>query len=153
MKILYPCLALAVVASSAVLAQTAGKSDFIALQKDAKVLPVAIWWDNGKQFKARGEDAKSAPAGASQVKATLYDLGGFAMRVVRLPKGTQVESVGGPTNTLVYVESGHVHVSSAGAEGDLHAGDAVREVAGRPTKFTVLEPAVFIEADVPAQTK
>jgi hypothetical protein len=153
MKYMHLYRALAVMLSSAALAQSAAKSDFIALRSDAKVLPVAIWWENGKQIKARGEDAKNAPVGASQVVARLYDLGGLAMREVRLPKGTKVESSGGPTNTLIYVQSGRVHVSSAGTEADIGAGDAVREVAGRITEFNVLDDAVFIEADVPGQTK
>jgi hypothetical protein len=73
MKYMHLCCGLAVVLSSAALAQSAAKSDFIALRSDAKVLPVAIWWENGKQIKARGEDAKNAPVGASQVVARLYD--------------------------------------------------------------------------------
>jgi quercetin dioxygenase-like cupin family protein len=145
-------IAAGLIASAAAQAPTAAASKFIAKGKDAPVIPVALWMENGKPMVLRGADAKNAPPSATVIKAVFYNLDGPSYRRVIFPAGAKFSPPSNTADTLLYVVKGRVEVK-LGDEPMVEVGpnDAFRERAGVLTQFHALEESELVETNVPAQ--
>lgn len=128
-----------------------GPTKLIVKATEAPTIPVALWMENGKPAIARGPEAANAPATATRVRTTIYNMGGPNFRKVVFPKGATFSPPGGPYDTLVYVMRGRMKVTMGDITGDVGPGDTVRELAGVLTVFEVLDEVEVLETNVPAQ--
>jgi len=128
-------------------------SKFVVFGKDAPVLPVALWMEDGKPKVARGADTKNAPASATIIESVGYNLDGPSYRRVTFPKGARFSPPSNPaSDTILYVLKGRVEVT-LGDEPAVVVGpkDAFRERAGTITKFHAIERSELLETSIPAQ--
>ena len=155
MKLFNISLALALALATLAQAQTPPAAPaprkLIVRGKDAPVVPVALWMENGKPMVLRGPDVKNAPATATHVQATIYNMDGPSFRRVSFPKGARFSPPANTADTLLYILKGRLKVSMGDVSGEVGPGDAFREVAGVLTSFEVLQKTELIETNIPAQ--
>ena len=118
--------------------------------KDAPVVPVALWTENGKPMVLRGADSKNAPAGATIVHATIYNLGGPSFRKVVFPKGARFSPPSNTEDTLLFVLKGRLKVKMGDVAAEVGPNDAFRERAGVMTEFDAVEETELVETNIPA---
>lgn len=112
--------------------------------------------DAPKAVLVRGKDTpaqelKGDPKASGQAKVSVqrYALDGNSIRVASL-KGPGKTGVATPAgDVLLYVTSGRMKITVGDETKEVTAGDAVREEAGKPTYWEVLEDSSFVATDAP----
>jgi len=114
--------------------------------KDAKTVPSWQWQADGKTMRAATfEETKKAPDDAVKLTVTRYEFPGNSIRVANMePAVHPTAPAQVPTDSLIYLTSGHVRFHEGGETAELHGGDFIREDASQSHVWEHLEKSSFV---------
>lgn len=119
-----------------------------SLAREHPVQPAATWRTNGRYVEAIGTAAAAAPADAARYRVRLADLPGFPAREVYLTKGATIPSRDPDSDRLMFVLSGKLRVTAAGATHTLVSEDAARAERGKDFLIEAVEDTMFVQTAV-----
>lgn len=114
--------------------------------QDARTIPSWQWQQDGKTMRAATvEDTKKAPPDAIKLTVTRYEFPGNSVRVANMEKAIHPTVLAkAPTDSLIYLTSGHVRFHQGGEVAELHGGDFIREDASQAHVWEHLEKSSFV---------
>ena len=118
---------------------------------EAVVLPVAEWTKDGKSYVVQGVAAAAAPPYASRYKIKTFQMQGYKLHEVRLPKGATIGPRTYSVDTAFYVVKGRMKAEIGEVRDDVETSDAMRAPGGVAQSFEAMEDTVFLYAPIPPE--
>jgi quercetin dioxygenase-like cupin family protein len=110
-----------------------------------------------KSVVIRGKDVKAAAIGAgpkgsddgAKTDVKRYNFDGNSVRVAHLTGPGKTNPANPNVDVLIYLVSGRMMITVGDETKEVRAGDMLREQAGKPTHWDVLEESTFVATNAP----
>ena len=103
----------------------------------------------GRDVAATALTGEKGGRDGTKVSVKRYAFDGNSIRVARLAGKGRTGSVTPQVDVLIYMLSGRMRITIGDEVKEVSAGDVLREQAGLPTHWDVLEPSSFVATNAP----